>query len=96
MLAMRARTTASGKEPPAVAMPGKNANATAAAGAIIVIDWNNTPGRPTAFGRSPTVAVVVVEGLAFLVAIRHLAVEVQALQNKFYAFDEILAAWQGP
>jgi hypothetical protein len=35
-------------------MAAPRLNATAEAGAMVVIDWNNTPGRPIAFRRSVT------------------------------------------
>jgi hypothetical protein len=44
--------TASGKAPPANGIAAPRLNATAEAGAIVVTDWNNTPGRPIAFLRS--------------------------------------------
>src|SRR5258708_35470144 len=43
-----ASTTASGSEAPAKRMGGERGVAVAAAGAMAVIDWNNTPGKPIA------------------------------------------------
>src|SRR5260221_2979227 len=45
-------STASGKAPPANGMAAPRLNATAEAGAMVVIDWNSTPGRPIAFRRN--------------------------------------------
>src|SRR5437588_926547 len=49
---MSAIRTASGKAAPANGIAAPRLNATAEAGAMVVIDWNKTPGRPIAFGRS--------------------------------------------
>ncbi len=46
--AIVASTTASGSEAPAKRMAGERAGAVAAAGAMAVMDWNNTPGKPIA------------------------------------------------
>src|SRR5215469_7556497 len=75
-LAIRAITTARGKDPPAVAIPGKKANDTAAAGAIMAIDWNSTPGNPTALCRNSAVATAVAV-CSFVVAIRYLTKKLQ-------------------
>src|SRR5437763_9949216 len=49
---IRPRSTASGRAPPAYGTAAPRLNATAEAGAIVVIDWNKTPGRPMALRRS--------------------------------------------
>ena len=49
---MSAIRTASGKAAPANGIAAPRLNATAEAGAIVVTDWNSTPGRPMVFGRS--------------------------------------------
>jgi hypothetical protein len=46
--AIVASRTASGSEAPAKRMAGERAVAVAAAGAMAVMDWNNTPGKPIA------------------------------------------------
>jgi hypothetical protein len=51
--ATRAKTTASGSEPPASAAPAGIEAAMAAPGAMSVIDWNSTSRRPIALRRSP-------------------------------------------
>src|SRR2546421_7630407 len=48
----KAISTASGRAPPAYGTAAPRLNATAEAGAIVVIDWNKTPGRPMALRRS--------------------------------------------
>jgi hypothetical protein len=45
-------TTASGKAPPAKGIAAPRLKATAEAGAMVVMDWKRTPGRPMAFARS--------------------------------------------
>ena len=52
MQATNAIATARGNAPPVKGMAAPRLNATAPAGAIVVTDWNKTPGRPIAFGRS--------------------------------------------
>jgi hypothetical protein len=49
---MSAIKTASGKAAPANGIAAPRLNATAEAGAMVVTDWNSTPGRPMVFGRS--------------------------------------------
>ena len=44
--------TASGSAPPAKGIAAPRLNATAEAGAMVVMDWKRTPGRPMAFARS--------------------------------------------
>jgi hypothetical protein len=44
--------TASGKAPPAKGIAAPRLNDTAEAGAMVVMDWKRTPGRPMAFARS--------------------------------------------
>src|SRR5436853_770193 len=46
-----AMRTASGKAPPAKGIAAPRLNATAEAGAMVVIDWNKTPGSPMALRR---------------------------------------------
>jgi len=62
--------TASGKAPPVNRMAAPRLNATAEAGAMVVIDWNNTTGRPIVFGRN--VACSDDEGVSDSVAIQSL------------------------
>ena len=50
-----AMTTASDVAPPAKAMPPTMENATAAAGAMWVIDWKRTSRRPMASRARPSV-----------------------------------------
>src|SRR6266516_2344427 len=64
--ATSARITASGRAPPANCAPTMIEKATAAAGAIWVIDWNRTSLRPIASRARP------VDGLVF--AMTHLLV----------------------
>ncbi len=49
---MSAIRTASGRAPPAYGIAAPRLNDTAEAGAMVVTDWNNTPGRPIAFWRN--------------------------------------------
>ena len=56
----KAMSTASGSAPAAKAAPSGIEAAMAAAGAIEVIDWNSTPGRPTASRSSGATVVVCV------------------------------------
>src|SRR5579859_8281160 len=44
--------TARGNAPPVKGMAAPRLKATAPAGAMVVTDWNRTPGRPIAFDRS--------------------------------------------
>src|SRR5947209_17525714 len=53
--------TARGKAPPVKGTAAPRLNATAPAGAIVVIDWNKTPGRPIAFDRNVDDCVGCVE-----------------------------------
>jgi hypothetical protein len=47
----RAISTARGSAPPVKITAAPRLNDTAEAGAMVVIDWNKTPGRPIALGR---------------------------------------------
>src|SRR5207247_10193436 len=47
-----AMNTARGNAPPVKGMAAPRLKATAPAGAIVVTDWNKTPGRPIALRRS--------------------------------------------
>src|SRR5215831_8817343 len=58
--AIRAKTTASGSEPPAKATPAGIDAAMAAPGAMSVMLWNVTSRRPMAFRRRPVVVSLAV------------------------------------
>src|SRR5258706_16428028 len=82
--AIVASSTASGSEAPAKGIAGDRAVATAAAGAIAGIDWNNTSGKPIASFLSVKAPAPLIPVWVFPVVVSDMALSPLLLKFQLY------------